>query len=107
VCTNAALLKSLNLEVPYSNQMFTAPAADIVDNNCSVCHYLDDIMDRLTLSAEVQVSKEELSVAEVACATRPVFKYLLLGADDVRKRAASLSKRYGTSAQYARAGSGR
>jgi mono/diheme cytochrome c family protein len=45
-------LKSLNLQVPYSDQMFTGPGADVVNNNCLACHSADHVLNQPALSTK-------------------------------------------------------
>jgi cytochrome c5 len=45
-------LKSVNLNVPYSDQMFTGPGADVVNNNCLACHSADHVLNQPVLSAK-------------------------------------------------------
>jgi hypothetical protein len=42
-------LKSLDLQVPSSDQLFSGPGADAVNNNCLACHSADHILNQPSL----------------------------------------------------------
>jgi hypothetical protein len=74
-------LKSLNLQVPHSNQTFAGPGADVVNNNCLACHSADHVLNQPTLSAKVwdEVVHKMINAYKAPIATKdiaPIVDYL-------------------------------
>jgi hypothetical protein len=42
-------LKSLDLQVPTSDQLFPGPGADAINNNCLACHSADHVLNQPVL----------------------------------------------------------
>jgi mono/diheme cytochrome c family protein len=66
-------LKSVKVELPQSDQMFTGQGADVINNNCLACHSADMVLNQPELAkaawqAEVtkmiQVFKAPIAVAD-------------------------------------------
>jgi cytochrome c553 len=42
-------LKSLDLQIPTSDQLFPGPGADAINNNCLACHSADHVLNQPSL----------------------------------------------------------
>jgi cytochrome c5 len=74
-------LKSVNLNVPYSDQMFTGPGADVVNNNCLACHSADHVLNQPLLSAKAwdEVVHKMINAYKAPIASKditPIVDYL-------------------------------
>jgi hypothetical protein len=74
-------LKSVNLNVPYSDQMFTGPRADVVNNNCLACHSADHVLNQPVLSAKAwdEVVHKMINAYKAPIASKdigPIVDYL-------------------------------
>ena len=68
-------LKSVNVDLPQSDQMFTGQGADAINNNCLACHSADMVLNQPALTkaawqAEVnkmiQIYKAPVAAADAA-----------------------------------------
>jgi cytochrome c553 len=59
-CAAPLALKSVNVDLPDSDRMFTGPGADAANNNCLACHSAGMVLNQSTLSKaqwEAEVNK--------------------------------------------------